>query len=147
MPKLTIRWRTDAGDHIRTLNEAETCTIGRDESNDIILPDARVSRQHARVMWEEGGFHLANASTKNPLAYNIDGETTILEPGDRIPLATDLWIVVQPFKIFFDVVGSGADFIIEVECPGCGKNNSADEPFCKWCGHSLTGSNTVHIRK
>ncbi len=47
-----------------------TATIGREEANDVVLFDALVSRQHARVTVEEGRAWIEDLGGRNPLAIN-----------------------------------------------------------------------------
>ena len=40
-------------------------TIGRGENNDVVIPHASVSRQHARLMRRDGGFELMDLNSTN----------------------------------------------------------------------------------
>jgi hypothetical protein len=40
-------------------------TIGRGETNDVVIPHASVSRQHARLMRRDGGFELMDLNSTN----------------------------------------------------------------------------------
>ena len=61
-------------------------TIGRDRTNNIILSDGMVSRQHAVIRYEENDFVIYDLTTANPVQVN-DQEIqyrTVLEDGDVI---------------------------------------------------------------
>ena len=46
-------------------------TIGRNESNDIVIPDGRVSKLHCRIDYEEGkGFHITDYSRNGTFICN-----------------------------------------------------------------------------
>src|SRR5690349_13474991 len=46
-------------------------TIGRDPTNDIVVEqDQRVSRQHARLLWNNGEWSIENISQKAQLTVN-----------------------------------------------------------------------------
>ncbi len=48
----------------------ETLKIGRDTSNDLVLPDARVSRFHCRLTYlaEEGKYQIVDTSSNGSFA-------------------------------------------------------------------------------
>lgn len=61
--------------------------IGRGDDNDVILRDGRVSRRHARVLAENGGFALEDLGSSN--GTFADGEPVrriTLRPGMRLTL-------------------------------------------------------------
>jgi hypothetical protein len=48
-------------------------TIGRNESNDIVIPDGRVSKLHCRIDYEEGkGFHITDYSRNGTFICNTE---------------------------------------------------------------------------
>lgn len=48
-------------------------TIGRNESNDIVIPDGRVSKLHCRIDYEEGkGFHITDYSRNGTFICNAE---------------------------------------------------------------------------
>ena len=62
-------------------------TIGRDEENTICLMDSRISRNHARISYQEGQWVLNDLDSRNGTFLNdkrIRRHT--LQPGDRIRL-------------------------------------------------------------
>src|SRR5919205_2846854 len=54
---------------VHLLTRRET-TIGRALSNDIILMDPTVSREHARLMVDEHGWHVVNLTEQNIVRVN-----------------------------------------------------------------------------
>src|SRR5713226_6123000 len=54
---------------VHVLTRRET-TIGRALNNDIVLMDPTVSREHARLILEPGGWHLVNLTTQNVVRVN-----------------------------------------------------------------------------
>jgi ABC-type multidrug transport system ATPase subunit/pSer/pThr/pTyr-binding forkhead associated (FHA) protein/ABC-type multidrug transport system permease subunit len=73
----------------------DECNIGRNSTNDMILPDIMVSSLHARVIWEKGKHVLIHLSRTNPTLVNqkpISRQT--LNPGDQISIG--------PFNLFYD---------------------------------------------
>ena len=69
--------------------------IGRDPSNQIVLPDLLVSRMHATVMVEQGSIQLIDNGSANGTRVNgVPVKTSTLKPGDTIqfgntPLTVD----------------------------------------------------------
>jgi ABC-type multidrug transport system ATPase subunit/pSer/pThr/pTyr-binding forkhead associated (FHA) protein len=45
-------------------------TIGREKSNDIFVPDPKVSRYHARLLWNNGSWSIEKLSQTSTLALN-----------------------------------------------------------------------------
>ena len=66
----------------------EDVTIGRERGQDMQLSHASVSREHARVSWEHGGYGIADLGSHNGVYVNgnrVDGRLS-LETGDVVQL-------------------------------------------------------------
>ncbi|HID87484.1 MAG TPA: FHA domain-containing protein [Anaerolineae bacterium] len=74
----------------------EVITIGREESNDIVLPDRLVSRRHARIQRRGERYVLQDCSSKNGTFVNGRQliEPYVLQDGDEIQIALR-------FRLFF----------------------------------------------
>ena len=59
-------------------------TIGRDDDNDLVLPDPRVSRRHARVKRRHGKFVLCDESTNGTLVRTAEGKSILLHREEMI---------------------------------------------------------------
>ncbi len=73
----------------RWLLDSDQVVIGRDPGCEVLIPDRRVSRQHAEVVRYGDGFVLLDCDSKNGTFVNGDrvaGEHR-LEDGDEIQLA------------------------------------------------------------
>jgi hypothetical protein len=71
-------------------------TIGRGEDNDVVIPHASVSRQHARLMRRDGGFELMDLNSTNG-SYVDDRQirgSAFLSAGSRVRLG-DIRFVLQ----------------------------------------------------
>lgn len=61
--------------------------IGRAPDNDLVISDSRVSRYHAQVAWEAGGFHVRDlGSTNGTFLDNRPVSHDRLTPGDRLSI-------------------------------------------------------------
>ena len=61
----------------------ETTTIGRDENNNIVLPDPTISRNHARIIFENGNWAVEDLGSANGIVVrDMRLEKAILSPGD-----------------------------------------------------------------
>ena len=61
----------------------ETTTIGRDENNNIVLPDPSISRNHARIIFENGNWAIEDLGSANGIVVrDMRLEKAILSPGD-----------------------------------------------------------------
>ncbi|MDP1849488.1 MAG: FHA domain-containing protein [Solirubrobacteraceae bacterium] len=80
-------------------------TIGRDESNDVVLDDPNVSRFHAEVLRsEDGRIEMRDLSSRN--GTRLDGQLT-----RRATLDTGSEIGIGPYRLIFD----GAGFVARAE--------------------------------
>ena len=88
-PQLVV---TIAGENARTYTlTRENMTIGRIEGNDIIIPSAIVSRQHARLEKANGGYQLVvSPEAKNPILFEgreLEG-SRLLQHGDILRIGS-----------------------------------------------------------
>jgi pSer/pThr/pTyr-binding forkhead associated (FHA) protein len=70
-------------------------TIGRAADNDLVIPDSRVSRHHARIVGRRGTLVYADLGSTN--GSRVNGVTVgelVLGAGDRIEIG-DTMIVVE----------------------------------------------------
>lgn len=76
--------------------DREVITIGREESNDIVLPDRLVSRHHAQIQRQGERYVLQDCSSKNGTFVNGRQlrEPYVLQDGDEIQIALR-------FRLFF----------------------------------------------
>jgi len=62
------------GDDSFTVGPAAAVKIGRDKSNDVVVPSQHASRLHARVFGRDGNFVVADQSSNGSFVM-IDGNT------------------------------------------------------------------------
>lgn len=71
--------------------------IGRDPSNDLVISDAEVSRKHARLIWQAGGYILEDLGSTNGTFVN--GQRLLgphgLRPGEVIQLGENVSLVYE----------------------------------------------------
>ncbi|MDI6814452.1 MAG: FHA domain-containing protein [Desulfitobacteriaceae bacterium] len=71
--------------------------IGRDPSNDLVIGDAEVSRKHARLIWQAGGYLLEDLGSTN--GTFINGQRLLgphlLRPGEVIQLGENVSLVFE----------------------------------------------------
>lgn len=91
---LVIRRRADIVPRVYPL-EAAQITVGRELSNDIILPEPKVSRHHLRLERVSRGYVLHDLKTSNGTFINRHRVAlpTLLQPGDYITIAdaVEMW--------------------------------------------------------
>ncbi len=72
--------------------ESENITIGRDLSNDIVLPDLEVSRFHLRLRRDQGSYVIEDLGSTNGTVVNgeplVPGTSRTLRANDTIQLAS-----------------------------------------------------------
>ena len=85
----------------RFLIDQEVTTIGRHAESDVFLDDVTVSRRHAELRRERGGFVLRDAGSLNGSYVNrLRAETARLQGGDEIQIGR--------FRLQFFACRSGA---------------------------------------
>jgi len=87
MPARLTFYLPDRPARVHTLREGAECVIGRDPDCDVQLDDDRVSRRHAQLRSQDGGWQLADLRSKN--GTQVDG-STVRAPG--APLQEVSWI-------------------------------------------------------
>src|SRR5688572_25921858 len=76
-------------------------TLGRAMTNDIVLPDARVSRGHARLDCGPEGCTAVDLGSANGIRVNGERVTTaVLAPGDSLTLGDSLLRFERPGASF-----------------------------------------------
>lgn len=95
-PRLQISMDNVTFEHV--INK-EVVRIGRDNSNDLSLPDTSVSRYHCSIYREAGGkFTIKDLNSTNGTIVNgIQVETTALRHGDELEIGN--------YKLRFEVPG------------------------------------------
>lgn len=70
------------------LSEGAKFVLGREPSCDIVLANKLVSKRHAMIYWEAGGFYIADQNSANGTLVNGQQITapTPLQDGDRIEI-------------------------------------------------------------
>jgi len=117
-----------------SLSRDQILTIGRDPSNDLVLPDAMVSRRHAVIEHRGSQFFLRDCSSANGSVVNGDRVSERgLRDGDLVAIGSmRLLFREEPAEPGAKVVPhpSSAPF----HCPSCGADYRRGDVFCKECG-------------
>jgi len=86
-PRARLRVTTPDGDARSVEFDGTELTIGRAADNDLVLPDGRVSRHHARVIGRRGTLvYLDLGSTNGSRVNGVTVGELVLGEGDRIEL-------------------------------------------------------------
>src|SRR5207248_6369637 len=84
---------------VHVLSHYET-SIGRALSNDIILMDPTVSREHARLVLDHNGWHIINLTAKNIVRVNgrpvPSGSSLPMRPQDVLILGGTMLQLIAP---------------------------------------------------
>ena len=109
-------------------------TIGRDPSNDLVLPDAMVSRRHAVVEQRGSQFFLRDCNSANGSVVNGDRVSERgLRDGDLVALGS--------MRLLFRAAASEPSAKVvphpsaaPMQCPACGADYRRGDLFCRECG-------------
>ena len=117
------------------LTRTTILTIGRDPSNDLVLPDAMVSRRHAVVEHRARQFFLRDCSSANGSVVNGDRVSErALRDGDLVAIGS--------MRLLFreeSVEGGGGKVLAHpssapLECPSCKSVYRRGDLYCRECG-------------
>src|SRR5579872_2676609 len=96
--KYPTGWLPEEG-LVHVLTQHET-TIGRALNNDIILMDPTVSREHARLVLDDSGWHILNLTSQNVVRVNgavvAYGTSYPLQPQDILILGSTMLQLIAP---------------------------------------------------
>jgi len=88
-PVARLTWHTEAGLQEYLLKPGDIISLGRGESNSIVINSPKVSRNHARIEWSDGRFIVRDLNSSNGTFVNAQRVETMpwpLEEGDEITL-------------------------------------------------------------
>lgn len=133
--------------------------IGRDSASvQLALPDATVSRVHARLICQDGAVLLENISATNKTAVNgrVISAPAELNSGDRAVMGSSQLVFgiewpVESGKVLFlpeesktdsiiaEQMSSGEDIIGDLEQNSAPKNTKPQTRYCRRCGQKING--------
>lgn len=88
-PVARLTWQNEAGSQEYLLKPGDIVTLGRGESNSIVINSPKVSRNHARVEWSDNRFVVRDLDSSNGTFVNGQRVETMpwpLEDGDEVTL-------------------------------------------------------------
>jgi uncharacterized RDD family membrane protein YckC len=123
-----------------SLSRSTLLAIGRDPSNDLVLPDAMVSRRHAVVEWRGSQFFLRDCNSSNGSVVNGDRiSERLLRDGDLVAIGTA--------RLLFrdDLAEPGAKVVPhpsspKLQCPACSAEYRKGDLFCRECGEKIASA-------
>ena len=114
-------------------------SIGRDPGNDLVLPDAMVSRRHAVVEYRAGHYSLRDCNSSNGSMVNGDRvfEHT-LRDGDVVAIGTAR-LLFRDDPVRADAAGKVLQHPAarRLLCPECETAFRPGDSFCRQCGRQL----------
>ena len=113
-------------------------SIGRDPSNDVVLPDAMVSRRHAVIEFRGSQYFIRDCNSSNGSLVNGDRVSERnLRDGDLVAIGTARML----FKEELEAEDSAAKVVQHpsaprLHCPTCQADYRKGDQFCRQCGAS-----------
>ena len=118
------------------LSRTTILTIGRDPSNDLVLPDAMVSRRHAVVEHRAGKFFLRDCSSANGSVVNGDRVSErALRDGDLVAIGSMRLLFRE--EVLAEAGGGKVlahPSATPLECSSCKSQYRRGDLFCRECG-------------
>jgi uncharacterized RDD family membrane protein YckC len=114
-------------------------SIGRDPSNDVILPDAMVSRRHAVIEYRGSQYFLRDCNSSNGSVVNGDRVSERgLRDGDLVAIGTARLL----FREELELEEPGAKVVPHpsvprLHCPSCQSDYRRGDLFCRECGFQI----------
>jgi uncharacterized RDD family membrane protein YckC len=117
-------------------------SIGRDPSNDVVLPDAMVSRRHAVIEYRGAQYYIRDCNSSNGSLVNGDRVSErSLRDGDLVAIGTAR-------LLFRDDLGEnepGAKVVLHPsaprqQCPDCQAEFRKGDLFCRQCGAAVASA-------
>ena len=121
-------------------------SIGRDPTNDVVIPDALVSRRHARIMYDGREYCFLDCESSNGSLLNGDRVSEKkLHDGDVLWLGASRLLFRAPE---LQIDGSSAKIIQHpsakrLRCHACDHAYQGGDVFCRHCGASLDQHQSV----
>jgi pSer/pThr/pTyr-binding forkhead associated (FHA) protein/uncharacterized RDD family membrane protein YckC len=134
MPKLIVNPTSAARREIRLARTL--LSIGRDPSNDLVLPDAMVSRRHAVIECRGNQYYLRDCNSSNGSVVNGDKiSERSLRDGDLVAIGTARLL----YREELEIEDPGAKVVQHpssprLHCPGCNADYRKGDLFCRECG-------------
>lgn len=114
-------------------------SIGRDPSNDLVLPDAMVSRRHAVIEFRSSQYFIRDCNSSNGSLVNGDRVSErSLRDGDLVAIGTARLL----FREEAEALDPEAKVVQHpsaprLECPSCQADYRKGDQFCRNCGKPL----------
>ncbi len=123
-------------------------SIGRDPTNDVVIPDALVSRRHARIVFDGREYLFRDCESSNGSLVNGDRiSERKLSDGDVLWLGASRLLFRAPENA---TEGSLAKVIQHpssqrLKCPSCEQGFQPGDVFCRHCGTTLEAQQVVSL--
>lgn len=117
-------------------------SIGRDPSNDVVLPDAMVSRRHAVIEYRGAQYYIRDCNSSNGSLVNGDRVSErSLRDGDLVAIGTARLL----FRDDLAVDEPGAKVVLHPsaprqQCPDCQAEFRKGDLFCRQCGAAVASA-------
>ncbi len=146
---ITLVWSNGQKKVSRGATASQYLVIGRRDDCDIVLDDARVSRRHAIIYFEDGYFRLHNLSLTNPIVINGRWK---LRCDQSVPIRPGDDFQIGDVKITIPVTEESPRSLtwsrhLRVRCLDCAHLVDYQLRDCPWCGASLADGESVIMPK
>ena len=97
MKELWLKFTDEKGDYRRVSVDRKTFVIGRHSDNDLCIPNAKLSRQHAEIESFDDVFTVSDLGSSNGTFVNGEDlhEPTALQNGDELDLGGGIRIGIE----------------------------------------------------
>jgi hypothetical protein len=112
--------------------------IGRDPSNDLVLPDAMVSRRHAVIEYRGSQYYLRDCNSSNGSVINGDRVSERgLRDGDMVAIGSARLLFREELESELAAKVVPHPSAPRLACPSCEGQYRKGDIFCRTCGAKL----------
>ena len=113
-------------------------SIGRDPSNDVVLPDAMVSRRHAVIEYRGSQYYVRDCNSSNGSLVNGDRVSErSLRDGDLVAIGTARLLFREDLVLEESGKVVQHPSVPRLHCPTCQADYRKGDLFCKQCGTTV----------
>lgn len=146
--KMTLIWTIDDRQNSYIVNSGRDVLVGRRLEADIVLPDPSVSREHARIYFDDGHFHLRNLSRVNPVhvkSSSHDENPRTLAPEETILIEADMLLCIGPVQLTVKAIELVERKALTNRCSACGHLAPTHASVCPSCGKPMASGRGHYV--
>jgi hypothetical protein len=141
MSRAAVVWMEEDVLKSAALNEGRESIIGRGQDASVVVSERTVSRNHARVHYENGTYVIEQMSPQNPTRVNDH----VLE--SPVTLVDKAVIEMGAVRMVFHDLEAADQVVVRQRCGFCKRENASGRQDCWYCGTAIANAPTVWVQR